>query len=228
MTTDTVYECRFTNERIRIDGRLDESAWQKAAALEFHVPFTNAAPEGPSYGRLLWDEKYLYVGIKALDKDIWAYLTERDSATYTEDVLEVFLRPDTKSPAYYNFEINPLGTVYDAYNIRRGAGGADDHRWKRWNCEGLLVGVDIKGTLNNCEDVDEYWCLEVAVPFAGLPSLKGRIPQPGEKWGFHLARYDYSVYLEQGVELSSTTTFTSTEGSFFHRWEDWQSLLFSR
>lgn len=226
MPAKQIYECHFIQEEIHIDGLLNEPAWEKAPTLGFYVPVTHTTPQSLSYGKVLWDEKYLYAGIKAYDKDIWGYHTERDSPTCNEDVLEVFLKPRNDQSAYYNFEINPLGTVYDAFNIKRGAGGPDDHRWSRWNCEGLLVGVDIKGTLNKWDDIDEYWCLEVAIPFASLPSLQGRVPNPGETWKFHLARYDYSVYLDDGVELSSTTKFKTAEGSFFHRHEEWQTLRF--
>ncbi|MCK4416917.1 MAG: hypothetical protein KAV99_01965 [Candidatus Latescibacteria bacterium] len=59
--------------------------------------------------------------------------------------------------------------MYDAFNIRRQTAGGD-HRWSKWDCEGLKVGVHIEGTLNNPEDEDEYWQLEVAIPFADWPS----------------------------------------------------------
>ncbi len=228
MTAGTGYECKFTESQIQIDGLIDEPAWQEAPALEFYVPVSNATPQSISCGRMLWDEKHLYVAIKAYDKDIWGHHTERDSQTCNEDVLEIFLKPDKEQSAYYNFEINPLGTVYDAFNAKRGAGGEDHHRWSRWNCEGLLVGINIRGTLNRWEDVDEYWCLEAAIPFGSLPTLKGRHPEPGETWDFHLARYDYSVYLDEGLELSSTTKFSTAQGSFFHRYEEWQSMKFCK
>jgi hypothetical protein len=228
MSNREPYECHHIREAMKIDGLLNEPAWEKAPTLDFHIPVTHATPQSLSYGKVLWDDRYLYVGIKALDKDIWGYHTERDSPTCNEDVLEVFLKPREDQGAYYNFEINPLGTVYDAYNVKRGAGGPDDHRWYQWNCEGLLVGIEIKGTLNKWDDIDEYWCLEVAIPFAGLPSLEGNVPKPGDTWGFHLARYDYSVYLDDGVELSSTARFKTAEGSFFHRHEEWQTLKFQR
>lgn len=226
MHDQSTYECRYTPESPRIDGHLWTPVWEKAPELEFRIPVTNATPQGAAIGRLLWDDRYLYAAIQAFDKDIWGYFTERDSATCNEDVLELFIKPRHDSPAYFNFEINALGTVYDAFNVKRAAGGEDHHRWKVWNCEGLRVGVEVKGTLNDWEDVDEYWCLELAVPFAGLPLLRGRTPDPGDTWMFHLARYDYSVYLEEGMELSSTTTFKSKTGSFFHRYEDWQTLKF--
>ena len=108
-------------------------------------------------------------------------------------------------------------------NLKRGAGGPDHHRWSRWDCPGLKSAVAIKGTLNEPSDVDEYWQLEAAIPFAGLPTLDGRTPHAGDRWQFHLARYDFSIYLPEGVELSSCAPLTKVD---FHRCEDWIPLRF--
>lgn len=219
------YRCGFIDEPIIVDGVLDELVWQQALPMGLVLPVSHAEPISKTEAKLLWDKNYLYVGFKAHDKDIWSYLAERDSLTCSEDVLEVFIKPDADKDGYYNFEINALNTVYDAFNLKRNAGGSDHHRWSRWNCEGLKSAVSIKGTLNDPNDVDEYWCLEVAVPFAGLPSLAGRTPENGDVWKFHLARYDYSIYLPEGVELSSCAPFTKVD---FHRYEDWRELRFSQ
>ncbi|MCK5113322.1 MAG: carbohydrate-binding family 9-like protein [Phycisphaerae bacterium] len=217
------YECRFTNEPLVIDGILDDAAWEKAGEIGLIIPVSHAQPISKTEARVLWDKDYLYVGFKAYDKDIWSYLTEHDSQTCSEDVLEVFFKPHADNECYYNFEINALNTVYDAYNLKRHAGGGDHHRWARWDCEGLKSAVSIKGTLNDPSDVDEYWCLEMAVPFAELPSLKGASPQSGDVWKFHLARYDYSIYLPDGVELTSCAPLTKVD---FHHCEDWIDLQF--
>lgn len=219
------YFCPFITEEITVDGMLDEVNWKKAEILNFMVRVTDETPFSKTEGRLLWDDKYLYVGFKAYDKDIWSYLTERDSDTSGEDVLETFFKtdPSMKEP-YYNFEINALGTVYDAFNhAKREAGGGWFHRWKMWDCEGLKVAVKIKGTLNNLQDADQYWQMEVAIPFASLPTLKGKSPRAGDIWIFHLARYDFSVYLPEGIELSSCVHLT--EGGF-HDYRDWINLKF--
>lgn len=217
------YQCHYTDEKIRIDGHLTDKAWKKAGVLDFFVAVSNKPAVSRTEGRILWDKKYLYVGFKAYDKDIWSYFTKRDSPTYQEDVLEIFFKTDPKAEPYYNFEVNALGTVYDAFNINRHAGGGDHHRWRRWNCEGLKAGVQIKGTLNNWQDEDEYWQLEAAVPFASLPTLNGRSPQAGDIWKFHLARYDYSVYLKEGVELSSCARIRKSD---FHDPDDWRLMRF--
>ncbi|HCG77412.1 TPA: hypothetical protein DEW49_05920 [bacterium] len=217
------YDCLFIREKIKVDGLLDEPVWQRAETLNFIIPVTHKKPQSKTEAKLLWDKDYLYVGFKAYDKDIWSYFKQRDSRTCDEDVLEIFIKPDPAKDPYYNFEINALNTVYDAFNVKRGAGGGDHHRWSRWDCQGLRSAVVIKGTLNDPKDVDEYWQLEVAIPFANLPTLKGKTPEVGDTWLFHLARYDYSVYLPEGVELSSCAPLSKVD---FHRYEDWLRLNF--
>jgi len=222
MNPASEYDCRHIDAPIEIDGSLRAPQWQRAEPIALVVPCTHREPLSRTEGRLLWDDHYLYVGFRAYDKDIFSYYAERDSPTCYEDVLEIFLKPDANKDPYYNFEINALNTVYDALNLKRGAGGPDHHRWSRWNCPGLKSAVVIQGTLNDPSDVDEYWQLEVAIPFAGLPTLD-RPPQSGHRWRFHLARYDYSVYLPEGVELSSSAPLTAVD---FHRYEEWPVLRF--
>jgi hypothetical protein len=224
-TSDRVqeaYSCQFTEEPIKIDGLLDEPAWAKAKVLRFVVPETLQEPLSKTEARILYDRDYLYVGIKAYDQDIWSLLTERDSQTCLEDCLEIFFKTDPEGDPYYDFEINALGTVFDALIAKRNAAG-NMKRWTDWNCKGLKTAIVIKGTLNNWHDKDEYWTLEAAIPFKALPTLAGKVPGKGTRWLFHLARYDYSVYLPQGVELSSCAPLSKVD---FHYCEDWRPLVF--
>ena len=222
MSDNNEYVCRYTPKRIRIEGRLDDPAWQSAENIRFYIPETLADPVSQTEARILWDDNYLYVGFKAYDKDIWSYLTDQDSQTCTEDCLEFFFKPYENIDSYYNFEINALGTVYDALNLKRGAGS---HRWARWDCENLKLAVTINGEINNPDIIDDYWQLEIAVPFASLPTLKGAVPQHGDVWMFHLARYDYSIHLPNGVELSSCAPLSRAD---FHLYEEWIPLRFEK
>ena len=224
-TSNQIYPCLYTDERMVIDGHLKEKSWRNAPYLDFFVPVSRKPAVSKTEGRILWSKTHLYVGFKAYDRDIWGYYTKRDSPTCREDVLEVFFQPDPEADPYYNFEINALGTVYDAFNVKRNAGGEDHHRWSRWNCRGLKVGIQIKGTLNNYADEDEYWQMEVAIPFASLPTLNGKPPAAGAIWKFHLARYDYSVYLKNGVELSSCARLKRAD---FHNADEWRLMNFVR
>lgn len=223
------YRAAFATSPIVVDGRLDEAAWDQALPIRSFATFPDLEPPiSQTEARILWDDQFLYVGFKALDKDVWSYMTERNDPTCLEDVLEIFFKTDLDREAYYNFEINALGTIYDAFTPRLPssvAGGT--RRWSRWNCEGIQVGVHVHGTLNNHEDVDEGWDLEVAIPFAALHTLKGQAPAPGDVWAFHLARYDYSVYLP-GIGREITTCAPLTGRTFHDGHESWMRLVFEK
>ena len=220
---DWTVRCRCADEPIIIDGHLDDSAWKTAENIDFYIPVTGEEPISKTEAKVLWDDRYLYVGFRAYDKDIWGYLENRDDPTCQEDVLEIFIKTDPEEEPYYNFEINALGTIYDAYSLKTNAGGENKHRWRRWNCNGLKAGLFIQGEINNPEVIDEYWQLEVAIPFGELPSLQGQSPKPGDTWMFHLARYDYSIHLPDGVELMSCAPLTLVN---FHHSADWIPLKF--
>lgn len=211
----TAYECRLTAEAIVIDGKLDEETWKHAAPLTFMVPVTHKKPQTATIGRIAWDKANLYVAFEAVDEDLKAVLTGHDSPTYKDDVLEVFFQPSLDGEVYHNIEINALGTVFDAI---RGTEG------KAWTCENMKTSIVLDGTINDPADHDKGWTMEVAIPFASLPSLGGAAPKAGDEWKLHLARYDYSAYIEGGKELSSCAPLTKVN---FHHRPDWLTLRFA-
>ena len=213
------YSCPRKVTRLVIDGQLDEAAWQYAAPVrEFSMAPGHRHPTNATRGLLTWDDRYLYVAFDATDPAIEATRTERDSRTYKDDVLEIFFKTDPREWDYYNVEVNALGAFRDGYHTPEKRFNA------AWNCPGLEVGVHVEGTLNNPTDRDEGWQLEVAIPFACLPTLQGRTPEPGEVWLFHLARIDRSPRLEEGREMISTAPM---EKPRFHSSEKWLPLVFT-
>jgi hypothetical protein len=216
--------CKRALAPVIIDGKLDDAAWRDADVITFVVPVTHKKPLSKTEARVAWDNDYLYVSYRAYDKDIWSVFTERDSATFQEDCLELFVQPNPTRQTYYNFEINALGTIYDARNVGRDSGGFDHHRWALWNCDGLAVGIAIEGTINNWQDTDRCWQMEMAVPFAEVHSLGGGSPKAGDIWRVLLARYDYSVHLPDGAELSTCAPLTKVD---FHNSKEWSLLRFS-
>lgn len=220
----TSYTCVHTTTPVTVDGALNEPAWREAEPItEFALPVTHRAPASRTEARLRWDDACLYVAYKAYDKDVWGLFTERDAYTCREDVLELFFKLGLEQQAYVNFEINALGAVYDAYTPLREVGMG--RRWKHWDCRGLRTGITVQGTLNDWTDTDESWQLEVAIPFDDIPGLNGKPPKDGDVWYFHLARYDYSVYIENGCELMSCARLSEPS---FHVDAEWIPLVFSR
>ncbi|GAB4311652.1 MAG: hypothetical protein Kow0059_01830 [Candidatus Sumerlaeia bacterium] len=226
------YDCFYTSSTLIVDGLLNEPAWEIAPVITFMLPVTHDAPQSRTEGRLVWTDERLYIVMKAWDEDLCGEMTERDSSTWKDDVLETFLRPLPGEPVYYNFEINVLATVYDAENRQPDTppsvslGPAPRRRVnsrEEWNCAGLEHAVQCAGTINNFQDRDQFWVLEMSIPFKSLPILNGRPPAPGDIWEFLLARYDYSTYLPQGKELSSCAPLRAVN---FHALDDYINLRF--
>jgi len=216
-----VFPCRRAKGKITIDGKLDEPTWQRARVIdEFHVPGTLARPARPTSARLLWDDENLYLAVVMEDHDVYAMKKDHDSFTWEDDVCELFLKPSEVDHPYYEIHVNPLGTTLDLFFGRRGAGHID--RWRPWE-SGMTVAVNIQGTLNNWRDKDKGWLVEAAIPlaaFAGTPPK----PQLGDRWRFAVCRYNYSVYLDEGVELTSSALMTQVN---FHYFEAYDILEFS-
>ena len=75
------------------------------------------------------------------EPDVWATLTERDSVIFHDNDFEVFIDPDGDTHAYYELEVNALGTAWDLILIKpyRDGGPAING----WDIAGLKVGVDV-------------------------------------------------------------------------------------
>jgi hypothetical protein len=214
--------CHRAVGKIVLDGKLNEPAWERAYELyDFRIPPDGKKPRHPSSARLLWDDEFLYLGVVMEDFDIYGLKKERDSATWEDDVCELFLKPSDVEPAYYEIHVTPLGTILDILIARRGAAGNID-RWKDWDSQ-IKVGIAISGTVNNWKDRDKGWIVEAAIPWS---SFAGTAPKPqlGDRWRFAICRYDYSVYLDEGKELSSSAPLKVLD---FHHFEDFDNLEFS-
>ena len=213
-------ECRWAGSRIRIDGRLDETAWEKAQELTNFSTFWEKKPSTTvSSARLLWDEQYFYFAADMEDYDLYADITERNGMTWLNDVFEIFLKPDAKKLPYYEFQVNAAGTPLELFLPSRGAGGYG--RFARLTQIGMEAAVKRRGTLNKHDDKDGGWTVEGRIPWKGFAPTGGK-PEPGAKWKFALCRYDYSWTLEY-PELTSTAPLTKPD---FHRYEDYGELTF--
>ena len=96
LTTPRHYVCYRTSEKMKIDGKLNEKAWAKAAPTESFVDISGEDFPKPAYdtkARLLWDDDYLYVAAVLEEPNIVARLTQRDTIIYHDNDFEVFLDP---------------------------------------------------------------------------------------------------------------------------------------
>jgi len=108
--------------RVRIDGKLNDDAWQTAAttAAFVNVATGNPAPESPVQGtaKLLWDEKALYVGIEVKEQNVVGGFdkAQKDPHLWTKDCVEIMIDPDGDgdNKDYYEIQLNPQNLVFDS------------------------------------------------------------------------------------------------------------------
>src|SRR5450755_4606123 len=113
------YTCYRTAGPLRIDGKLDQPSWRMAPKSQPFVDIvTGHAAWFDTRVAMLWDDQCLYFGFTAEEPNVRGYLTERDSRIYEDNDLEVFIAAGN---AYYEFEINPLNTIYEVFWIWKDA-----------------------------------------------------------------------------------------------------------
>ncbi|MCZ2343985.1 MAG: PQQ-dependent sugar dehydrogenase [Bacteroidales bacterium] len=226
-TPPTPSECRWATGPITIDGSADEAAWKDAQLLDhFHLAWLGKGDrpaKTATRARLLWDHQYLYFSADMDDADLFADVTEQDGNTWDNDVFELFFRPATKKPGYYEFQINAAGTVFDAFFPRQNLKTV--HEQKKVGSFHIEQKVKRRGTLNQRNDQDQGWSVEGRIPWTDFLRTGGR-PLPGEEWRFTLCRYDYDQKWPQ-PELSATAPLQARKSAaLFHQLEDYAPLLF--
>src|SRR4051812_29091624 len=79
-------ECRYASNVIRINGVLDDVAWENPQELTGFSPFWQKRPAATkTTARLLWDRTYLYFSAEMEDADLFALTKERNGMTWEDD-----------------------------------------------------------------------------------------------------------------------------------------------
>jgi hypothetical protein len=213
-------ECRWASRPIKIDGRIDDIAWEDAQEIkDFAVFWQKRKPKTSTTARLMWNDRYLYFMADMEDTDLFADVKEHNGILWENDVFELFFKPSETKLPYYEFQVNALNTQLELFLPSRGSGA---YRRFAKDCQlGLESAVRLRGTLNKWDDKDQGWTVEGRIPWSAFKVTGGR-PKAGDKWRFALCRYDFSKDFER-PELSSTAPLTVPD---FHRYEDYGVLTF--
>jgi hypothetical protein len=159
---------------IKIDGVLDEEAWNQALKLDVNLELkltTNAPAPVTTVCYLVYDDKNLYAAFRANDPDpsqIRATLADRDTPFRDDFVGLIF---DTFNDERRGFEmfVNPLGVQMDLAldETKENNQNEEDPNWDTlWSSAGK---IDDKG-----------YVVEMAIPFS---SLRFQRSQGEQTWG---------------------------------------------
>lgn len=217
-----VYTAHYVSKPPEIDGQLDEKVWQEAPTSPRFVDLISGRdPIYDTHVSVLWDDENLYIGFWLEEPMVEATLTERNDPLYNENNAEVFI---AGQDAYYEFEINALGTIYEAFFIWEEAykqGGFDrnsafqknntlvkefngvgynEHprgpRLGSWDFRfpGLKSEVKVDGKLNDDSYRDRGWTIELAFPWSGMYWLAKADQRPLPPKNGNIWRIDFSRF----------------------------------
>jgi Carbohydrate family 9 binding domain-like len=186
---------------ISVDGKLNEPAWAAAPWSDVFVDIEGDPKPRPALltrAKMLWDDESFYVAAEMEEPNVWATLTARDSVIFRDNDFELFIDPDGDTHAYYELEVNALGTPWDLLLIKPYRdGGPAIHGW---DIAGLRVGVDVRGTINAPGDRDDGWSVELAMPWSILREAAAdrRPPRPGAQWRVNFSRVEWDMDVRGG------------------------------
>jgi hypothetical protein len=146
-----------------------------------------------------FDADYLTIHFSAIDDDVVATYLEHDAPLYEEDVVEVFLAPEGIA-RYFEIEVNPLGTTFDAIIDSPDGARATMKTDLPWTCEGLFAAI---------RRANEVVDTVIRIPFA---SLGRSTPADGETWRANFFRIDRSATRE--AEFSAWQPTMKTPADF--------------
>jgi hypothetical protein len=189
------YECLRAAGPIKVDGKLDDPAWQNAPWTSDFVDIEGDAKPRPKFRtrvKMLWDDQYLYIAAELEEPEVKATLTQRDSVIFKDNDFEVFIKPLPDTGSYYEFEINALNTGWDLFLPK--PYNEDGQPDNSWDIEGLKTAIAVQGTLNKAGDKDRGWTVEIAYPLSAFASRQAvPLPRHGTTWRINFSRVEWTA-----------------------------------
>lgn len=162
-------------ERVVLDGVLDEPVWARAepaTGFRQQEPVEGAPPSERTEVRIAYSDRALYIGAALFDTDpagIKGFQKRRDAGLGSDDrfmwILDTFL--DGRSG--YFFEINPAGLMGDGL-LRIGSGNSINKSW-----DGIWEARVLRH--------DRGWSAEIEIPFRTL-----NFDPVASEWGINFQR----------------------------------------
>jgi len=206
-----------------IDGKLDEHIWQVAPqSPNFRDLISGTETIHDTRVAVLWNDEYLFIAYWVEEPNVQATLTERDAKIYMDNDVELFI---AGRDTYYEFEINAFGTIYEVFFIWEesyknesydtieglskdepgrkpfhGVGYRSHPRGPRigywnWDFPGLQSAVFVDGTINDDQDRDRGWTVELALSWSGMSVLamgdnRSLPPEDQDIWRMDFSRFN--------------------------------------
>ncbi|MGE3521062.1 MAG: DUF5916 domain-containing protein, partial [Vicinamibacterales bacterium] len=159
-------------ERITLDGRLDEEVWSRATPAADFVqidPLNGRPATEATEVRIAYNARSFYMGVICYDSepDGWiGYQRRRDEFLSSDDRFQWTIDTFLDARSGYFFEMNPSGLMADSLM----GGGIDNRQWDGiWNAR--------------VQHTDVGWTIEIDIPFRTL-----NFNPDSDSWGINFQR----------------------------------------
>lgn len=199
----TQIQANRTQSSIKLDGQLNDIAWISAMSLDSFMQASPSQGGRPSYktdAKILYDNQFLYVGIKAYDS-IGKYVVsglQRDQYTRSEDGVSFMLDTYNDKIHSVQFYTNTVGVRYDAEINDNGSGlnAAFNTFW------------EVKTHI-----LEDGYSVEFKIPFSSLRFQQHETTLMGFKIVRQIAsKNEVDIYPPCGKNLGNVAYRVSSEG----------------
>ena len=213
-----VMVAKYVSTPIKIDGELDDMAWENAEVYEMFLSEDkySQGEQVKEKGQVsfTWDDNYFYMAISFDDTDIVAKGQGDQLHHYSlGDLAELFLKP-ANSSWYWELYVTPAGRKTTFWLPERLVLN------ENYKC-GLMVAAKFIGTINDPTDSDLSWTAEMAMPIKDLTAF-GDSFYSGFDWRILVGRYNHIFNLEEkDRELTMSPKLSRTN---FHLLDEYATL----
>ena len=166
------------NEKITIDGKLNEDIWLKANSAENFwqlFPTDYLKSINKTSVKILFNDTHLLIGIEALavDENFIVSSLKRDFSARTNDNVTVLFDTFRDGQNAFLFGVSAFGVQREGLISERGS-----------DINGFSLTWDIKWQSESVREKDKF-TIEMAIPFSSI-----KYPEGSQIWGFQTYRFD--------------------------------------
>lgn len=174
----------------QLTGTGTDAHWDKAEWMTI-PPLVPGKPAYATKTKVLYSETGVYFLFVCVDKKISATMQADFLDLWNEDVIEIFMQPDTTVPAYFEYELSPLNfeLPISIYNEK-----GKLNSWIPFHYEAdrrTRHAVTVQGGVQKSHATIDSWTSEIFIPYTLLKPLLKKLPGSGTRWKGNLYRIDY-------------------------------------
>jgi hypothetical protein len=174
----------------QLTGTGTDAHWNKTSWVTI-PPLKSGEKTYATKAKVLYSGAGIYFLFFCEDKKITATMQADFLDLWNEDVIEIFMQPDTTMPAYFEYELSPLNYELPI-SIFNEKGKLNS--WVPFHYEGERKArhiTTVQGGAQKSNATIDSWTSEIFIPYKLIKPLLKDVPTSGTQWRGNLYRIDY-------------------------------------